>query len=140
MFEDFLKKGSVRKASKDEGLIKSLIKTAKNDLKFFGKLEINEDSSRRLVGIFYDVLRSLLESMASIDEYKIYLHEAFTYYLKEIKGEEEISVKFDRFRKIRNSINYYAKEISIDEAKELIGDLKNMINFILNKYLGDYND
>jgi len=140
MFEDFLKRGNVRKSSKDDGLIKSLVKTAKSDLKFFNGLVINGDSSRRLVGIYYDILRSLLEALASRDGYKIYLHEAFTYYLKEIKEEEEISIKFDRFRKIRNSINYYGKDILVVEAEDIIKDLKGVIDIILKKYLNEYED
>ena len=78
----------------------------------------------------------ILEAISIIDGFKIYSHEAFTYFLKE-KGEEVLSTKFDRFRKIRNSINYYGKDISIEETKENIEEIKEMIKSLIKKYLGD---
>ncbi|MFH1358954.1 MAG: hypothetical protein ABIH37_03645 [archaeon] len=135
-FEDFTKEGNVKKASPDKALVKSLVITANSDLKFLDRLEINKNSSRKIMVNYYDVLRSILEAISSLDGYKIYSHEAFTYYLKE-KSEEVLSIKFDRFRKIRNSINYYGKNISIDETKENVKDIKNMINVLINKYLNE---
>lgn len=131
---DFIEKGQVRKASKDDALAKSLLLSAENDLEFLNTLEVNENSARKLVSNFYDVLRSILEAISTLDGYKIYSHEAFTYFLRE-KGEMLIAEKFDRFRKIRNDINYYGKTISIEEAKENITGITNLIDDIKNKYL-----
>ena len=39
--------------------------------------------------------------------------------LKEILNDIELAAKFDRFRKIRNSINYYGKELELDEGIEI---------------------
>ena len=82
-FSDFIKQGQVRVASKDESLAKSLIQSAKKDAEFLGSLEINEQSSRKLMTNYYDVLRSILEAIAAIKGYKIYSHEAFAYFLEE---------------------------------------------------------
>src|SRR3989338_9696285 len=101
-FEDFIKLGQVRRASRDEQLAKSLLKETVIDMEFFGDLEINEKSARKLVSNYYDFLRSILEAMAALDGYKIYNHEAFTSYLLD-KGEDKMSEKFDRIRKIRNN-------------------------------------
>jgi len=135
-FEDFIKEGAVRTSSEDKNLAKSLIRNAKKDLKFLDDLKINEDSSRKIMTNYYDVLRSILEAISAIEGYKIYSHEAFTYFLKE-NGEEILSVKFDRLRKIRNSINYYGKDISIGETRENIKEIKNMIKTLVKKYLGN---
>jgi len=134
-FSDFIKQGQVRVASKDESLAKSLIQSAKKDAEFLGSLEINEQSSRKLMTNYYDVLRSILEAIAAIKGYKIYSHEAFAYFLEE-KNEKVLSIKFDRFRKIRNSINYYGENISIEETKENIEEIKSMIKILTDKYLG----
>tara|TARA_Y100000034_G_C6633215_1_gene276527 strand:- start:188 stop:607 length:420 start_codon:yes stop_codon:yes gene_type:complete len=135
-FKDFIEKGQVRTASVDKALAKSLIKNTKEDLKFLDSLTINEQSSRKLMVNYYESLRSVLEAIAAIDKYKIYSHEAFTYFLKE-KNEEIISNKFDRFRKIRNSINYYGEDISIEDTKENIKEIKRIIKILLDKYLKD---
>ena len=132
--DDFIKKGQVRRASRDIQLVKSLLKSAESDLKFLRSLEINENSSRKIMANYYDTLRTVLEAIASIEGYKIYSHEAFTYFLKE-KNEELISEKFDRFRRIRNGINYYGKNISIEETKEIMAEIIKIINMLKEKYL-----
>lgn len=136
MFKDFINKELVRRTSKDIPLIKSIINNVKRDIIFLNDLGINENSSRKIMGNYYDSLREVLEAISIMDGYKIYSHEAFTHFLKE-KGEELLSIKFDRFRKIRNSINYYGKDISIEETKENIEEIKEMIKNLIKKYLGD---
>ena len=48
-FEDFIKEGKIRRASKDVQLSKSLIKTSEQDLKFLDKLDITEESARKII-------------------------------------------------------------------------------------------
>jgi cell fate (sporulation/competence/biofilm development) regulator YlbF (YheA/YmcA/DUF963 family) len=138
-FEDFVKRGQAKKAVKDIQLAKSLASTTEQDLEFLKSLPINNISARKIISNYYDVLRSLLEAIASLDGYKIYSHEAFTYYLLE-KGEEAIARKFERFRKVRNAINYYGREISVDAAKDSVNEIIELINkvkFMLEKSLGE---
>ena len=40
--------------------------------------------------------------------------------------ERTASLKFDKYRKIRNSINYYGKIISINEAKNVLDRIKKL--------------
>lgn len=135
-FQDFIKEGSVRRGSPDKLLAKSLLKTSENDKKFIDSLRIDTTSSRKIMSNYYDILRSILEAVSALEGYKIYSHEAFAHYLKE-KGESVLSMKFDRFRKIRNAINYYGKDISIEETKDNIKEISKMIKDLINKYLGD---
>ena len=92
-FDDFIKNGQVKKASPDKALIKSLVLTSKTDLSFLKNISINENSARKTMSNYYDVLRSILEAIASKHGYKIYSHEAFTYFLKKL-SEPVISEKF----------------------------------------------
>lgn len=131
---DFMGKGKVKIISKDIALAKSLVSTAKNDLKFLKSLKINSNSARKIMANYYDILRSILEAISVFDGYKIYAHEAYTCYLKE-KNENLIAEKFDRFRKIRNGINYYGKNISVEEVKENSFEIIKLINELKKKYL-----
>ena len=133
-FEDFIKNRQVKNAIKDVQLAKSLLSTAEQDLEFFKTLPINNISARKIVSNYYDILRSTLEALASLEGYKVYSHEAFTYYLKE-NVEGDTSRKFERLRKIRNSINYYGKEISAEEAKELVNEILALIDKIKSMLL-----
>ena len=138
-FEDYIKKGIIKRSSPDRLLARSLIKQTLQDKTFFDKLEITELSARKIASNYYDMLRSILEVMAALDGYKIYNHEAFAVYLKE-KGEEEKSIIFDRLRKIRNNINYYGAALSIEEAKETIVDAKYLMSYLIDKYLRELRD
>ncbi len=133
-FSDFIESGQAKKALPDAQLAKSLVATADSDLKFLKGLEINENSARKIMSNYYDVLRSILEAIAATRGYKIYSHEAFTLFLKEM-GEEIAAEKFDRFRRIRNGINYYGKNISIEETKENISEIAKLIEYFRKKYL-----
>ncbi len=133
---DFIEKGQVKKADKDISLAKSLVSTAENDLIFLKNSEINKYSARKIMTGYYDILRSILEAISILNGYKIYSHEAFTYFLKQI-NENLIANKFDRLRKIRNGINYYGKDISIEEVKENTKEIIKLITELKNKYFKD---
>ena len=47
-------------------------------------------------------------------------------------------MKFDRFRQLRNGINYYGRTIPLKEAKETIKDIKEMINKLKLEYLREF--
>jgi hypothetical protein len=132
-FKDFIREGVARKTTKDNLLIKSLVKTSEEDLKFISKLELTEISARKIMSNYYDILRAILEALAILKGYKIYSHEAFTSFLEFI-GEKNISEQFDRFRRIRNQINYYGKDISVEEVRENSEKIEILINKIKNKY------
>src|SRR3989344_169000 len=114
--------------------MKSLVSGAETDLKFLRDIEISETSARKIMANYYDILRAVLEAIAVLDGYKIYSHEAFAFFLKE-KGENIIAEKFDRFRKIRNGINYYGKTISVEEVKENSAGILNVIETLKKRYL-----
>lgn len=132
-FSDFIESNQVRRAQRDISLVKSLVRTAEIDLKFVSSLEVNEISARKILTNYYDVLRSMLEAMAANEGYKVYSHEAFAYFLKE-KNENILAEKFDRFRRIRNGINYYGKSITVEEVKEYAHEIAQMISTLREKY------
>lgn len=79
------------------------------------------------ITLFYDALRILLEVIALDKGYKIYSHECYTSFLKEILSMSDEADRFDRLKKIRNGINYYGKEISEAESKDIIETSKSLI-------------
>ena len=135
-FQEFIKLGQVKKIEIDKELAKSLLKTTKSGLIFFETWQINENSARKIVSNYYDALRSILEAVSALDSYKIYSHEAFSEFLKE-KNEHLLAEKFDRFRRLRNKINYYGSNISPEETKEYKEGIIKIINILINKYLSN---
>ena len=130
-WNECLKKRVAKEVNKDEDLIKSLLKTSQNKLDSEEKLELNDVTSSSKISLLYDSLREILEVLALKNGFKIYNHECYTYFLKEILNESSKADEFDDLRKIRNSINYYEKEISIEETKEALERIKDLREEIL---------
>ncbi|MBI2451906.1 hypothetical protein HYV50_02385 [Candidatus Pacearchaeota archaeon] len=119
-WEECIKRKIAKEVGADLNLIESLIKTSKNKLESGAKLNLDDSTSSSKISLAYDSLREILEALAIKKGYKIYNHECYTYFLKEALNESIKGDEFDEIRKIRNSINYYGKEISILEAKEIL--------------------
>ncbi len=134
-FNDFIRQGKVKLGERDISLTKSVIEVIKTDIKFLDRLKVDKTSARRLMCDYYDTLRAVIEAIAALDGIKSYSHEAFTYYLKEKKNEDGIGSKFDRYRKIRNQLVYYGKNISPEEAKKNIEDIQKLLKILKEKYL-----
>lgn len=79
------------------------------------------------ITLLYDALRECLECLALEKGYKIYNHECYTSFLKEIIHMSKEAYLFDELRKIRNGINYYGKKVSKEEAEQIIEDLNKLI-------------
>ena len=121
----------VKEVSIDTDLIESLKKTSINKLNSENKLELDDITASSKLSLAYDSLRELLEALALKNKFKIYNHDCFTPFLKEILKENEKAEEFDELRKIRNNINYYGKDISVTEAKEVIERIKKLREEIL---------
>jgi hypothetical protein len=94
------------------------------------RLKIDEITSSSVISLCYESLRELLEALALKKGFKIYNHECFTAFLKEIICSEDLSIAFDRFRLVRNSINYYGKDINPTDAKNLKKKIQELITKI----------
>jgi len=125
-FNECIKKRIAKEVKEDKELIASLIKTSKNKLDSEKKLELSKVTSGSKISLLYDSLREILEALAIKNGYKIYNHECYTYFLKEILNESIKGAEFDELRKIRNSINYYAKDISVEEAIDVLERIRKL--------------
>lgn len=133
-FEAFIREGKVRRSNADKELAKSLLQTAQQDILFLKGLPINDLSARKILISYYDTLRSILEAIAALDGYKVYSHEAFYFFLL-MKKEDFLATKFDRFRKLRNKLNYYGGTITALEVQENKEEIEAMITFLITRYL-----
>lgn len=116
----------VKEANVDINLINSLIKSSEMKLESNSRLELDEVTATTKISIAYDTLRELLEALAVKRGFKIYNHDCFCAFLYEICGNKELSEDFDGFRKIRNQINYYGKNVSVEEARVLVKEMNEL--------------
>ena len=82
----------------------------------------------------YEALRECCEAIGYLRGYKFLDHVSITYFLQDILNEDNISKKFDRYRKIRNGINYYGEDVNIETVKEALMEVSQMIKD-LDKYV-----
>jgi len=122
------KKGFVKNIKLDLNLISALEKQSKNKLISSKMIELNETTASSKVSLAYDSLRELLEALAIKKGFKIYNHECYCSFLKEIIKDSLLGSHFDDLRIIRNKINYYGEDLSIEEAKQILKEIEEILN------------
>jgi len=125
-WEDCCNKRIAKSVKPDIDMIKSLIKSSENRLKSENELAMSNITASSKLSLAYDSLREVLEALALKNGYKIYNHECYTAFLKEVIKESEKGDEFDDIRKIRNAVNYYGKDISVEEAEGIIARIKSL--------------
>ena len=110
------------------------MKMSDNSTATIHAMKINEVNASIVLTISYESLRELLEAMCLREGFKVYSHEAYTAYLK-MKNEIELAEKFDRFRKLRNGVNYYGKSVSKEVSQKAVQEISRLNKKIKEKYL-----
>lgn len=121
----------VKQVQPDINMIHSLKASAENKFTSQETLEMTAVTSASKVSLAYDSIRELLEALALQHRHKIYNHECYTAFLKEVLHQSLLGDVFDEVRKLRNSVNYYGKEISTEEARREISKMKDLHQKIL---------
>ena len=136
-FEDFIEQGKVRKGSPDIPKVKSLLETSNNHLLFLTHQKIDGISAGSILVTYYEAVREVIEAICLKEGFKVYSHEAFTYFLKE-KNEHSTAIKFDNLRKLRNSINYYGEKVDASEVVIAKEEIMELISELKKKYLTEF--
>ena len=125
-WKDCCTRRTAKNVKPDVEMIISLTKSSRNKLESESKLNMNEVTASSKLSLAYDSLRELLEALALKNGYKVYNHECYSAFLKEVIKESYKADEFDDIRKIRNAVNYYGKEISPEESVEIIAKIKKL--------------
>ena len=129
------KKNNLAKDVKvDKNLIESLLKSSSKKFQTQKLLKLDDDTASSKITLIYDAMREILESLAISKGYKIYNHECYCAFLKEIMKESSLGDTFNNFRKIRNDIDYYGKDISANDAKQIIRGMVAFMDFIKREF------
>ena len=132
-FEDFITDGKIRKAQQDPQQAKSLLQMSEQNLKAIKEIQLTDSTASILFSQIYESLRQVIEAIAILKGFKVYSHEAYTYFLKEL-SEDVASQKFDRLRRLRNGINYYGKPVSVAVTKNTLEEVSQLCAKLKEKY------
>jgi hypothetical protein len=115
-WEECRSKFIVKKVKPDKDMIESLLRSSDNKIETEQMLKMTEVTAASKLSLAYDSLREVLEALALKKGYKVYNHECYTAFLKEMLNESVKGDEFDDIRKIRNAVNYYGKNINQADA------------------------
>lgn len=121
------RKGFVKATKVNRELVKSLIKISGLKEKTVKSASLDHNNISVFLPMAYDSLREILECICIMHGYKVTSHVCIEKLLKSIYPEISF-VEFDRFRYVRNSINYYGELVEFKPGKEIINKI-----FLLKK-------
>ena len=132
-FEEGLNQGYVKKAPIDKFRAKNLIKSAEQAIETAKKIHLGENSAKTILRELYEGLREYCEAVGHLKGYKFLSHEIITYFIEDILKNKKMAGEFDRYRKIRNGINYYGENVEIETVIKAIKEIPELIKE-LKKY------
>jgi hypothetical protein len=133
-FNECIKEQKVKKIPIDKLRAESLVKSSKQAITTAKSIVISESSLKSIIREYYEGLREYCEAIAYLRGYKILDHISITYFIKDILQDDIISEKFDRYRKLRNGINYYGNDVNIATITEASKEIPLLIKK-LEKYM-----
>lgn len=139
-FEDYIKKGIVKKQHIDSSRANFLIQGAEiskidldNRIKHEGPTNINANS---LIKESYDAIMELIRAKMLLEGYSAsgeWAHEAEVSFLRNL-GISEKDVNFLNYlRFIRNGISYYGKRFYTEDAQDVLNFLSRIYPLLKNK-------
>ncbi len=144
-FEEFLRKGIVKKQTPNEQRAQSLLKEAENNEEFFNMslklIPKDKMSYNFIVNSCYDIMMELIRSKMFIDGYNSgSSHEAEVSYLRKLEFSEAEITFMDELRYYRNGIKYYGKILDKEYAdnvlqfmRKILPQLKKLLNHLKEK-------
>jgi uncharacterized protein (UPF0332 family) len=135
--DECYKKNFIKKTRVDKELILSLIEMSEIKEKTVNTADINEINISAYVSMAYDSLREILEAFCISKGYKVTSHICIGELIKKLVVDFDFN-SFDRFRYVRNGINYYGTKVDYDSGKEIILKIFKMNSNVKNKYLKEF--
>ena len=132
-FEFCLNEGKTKKVNPNKLRASSLFKSSIQAIETAKNISLNINSSKTILRELYEGLREYCEAIGYLHGYKFLNHESISYFIRDILKEQSIYKKFDRYRKLRNGINYYGEDIDLESIKEAIKEIPQLIKE-LKKY------
>ncbi|MBI2668361.1 hypothetical protein HYX14_00825 [Candidatus Woesearchaeota archaeon] len=120
-FKDYILEKKVAKKSPEVAEAQSLLRQAQARLHDLHSLSLDPQNAPFRFESGYEVLREALQAFLAKEGFKPYSHEAvFCFGFERGLLSEAEYFKADRFRRIRNDINYRGKLVTVEEARELL--------------------
>lgn len=121
-----LREGKIRKIRADTLRAKSMFKASLQAIDTAKIIPLTTTTAKTVFRELYEGFREYCEGIGFLHGYKFLDHESITYFLRDILKEQRIALKFDRYRKLRNGINYYGDDIDVETVKEAMKEIPKL--------------
>ena len=112
---------------------KALIKASQEAISTIKAIPLNVHTNKTILRELYEGLRQYCEALGYLKGYKFRSHEVITTFLTTELQETTIAQEFDRYRKLRNGINYYGHDIAQETVQDALKRIPKLIEE-LKKY------
>ena len=118
---DFLiREGRLKVRKPDIPRVRSMLESAKNNLRVVKKIPITSDSATLVFREIYESIRQVGDARLWSLGYEPLSHDVSMEILKEIKIKEAVELHgLDRFRRTRNNANYRGYRVTVEQAIEI---------------------
>ncbi len=126
-FQQSVQEGYATKVPIDRFRAKSLLKSSADTLLAVKEISLKEHNYAVILRELYESLRQYCEALGYLKGYKFSSHEVITSFLADILKENDLSQNFDRYRKLRNGINYYGRSVSKETVEKAQTEIPSFI-------------
>ena len=130
--EECRQKGFIKRTKRNCELVKSLIEMSDIKEKTVNDAVIDERNICAYIPMAYDSLREIMEAICILHCYKVTSHVCLGELVRTLADGFDF-YEFDRFRYMRNSINYYGEKIDFEQGKEIIRKIFEIKKQLLEK-------
>ncbi|MFH0956317.1 MAG: hypothetical protein V1813_00480 [Candidatus Aenigmatarchaeota archaeon] len=129
-FERSIRDGYARKVPVDMIRARNLMQSAKDAVSTAHGIKPEERKLKTIMRELYEGLREFCEAIGYMRGYKFLSHESIAYFIDDVLHEPALAGRFDRYRKIRNGINYYGHSISPETVREAASEIPKMLELL----------
>src|SRR3989344_7835327 len=113
---------------------KSLVIASKEAIQTAKEIPIKDEKLKSIIRELYEGLRQFCEAIGYTKGFKFNNHEVIADFLKDELKEPSLALKFDKYRRIRNGVNYYGDAIPVESVKEALNEIPTMIKTLEKHY------
>lgn len=117
--DECFEKGMIKKTKPSNEMAKSLVKMSAIKERVVNKAVLDEETINAYLPMAYESLREVMEAICITRGYKVISHICLGEIVRKLIKDFKF-IEFDRFRYIRNGINYYGEFVELEQGKELI--------------------
>ena len=117
-WEESIENGKAIKITPDKERAISLINSSLKILKIIEKMKLEKENGFFILTNYYDVVLESMHALLYREGFKVLDHLSIGYYIKDVLKNVEFFNVFDKYRKIRNGILYYGREIDFETLGE----------------------